>query len=98
MPFVNIRITKENGEPTLKQKQELIEGVTDLLAKVLNKNKASTVVIIDEIEMDNYGLGGKTITEVRKEQKKSQFSLQLVIKAYLLLPIFCFKFKAELYS
>ncbi|BDL72528.1 2-hydroxymuconate tautomerase family protein [Campylobacter jejuni] len=70
MPFVNIRITKENGEPTLKQKQELIEGVTDLLAKVLNKNKASTVVIIDEIEMDNYGLGGKTITEVRKEQKK----------------------------
>ncbi|AVS38337.1 4-oxalocrotonate tautomerase family protein [Campylobacter coli] len=71
MPFVNIRITKENGEPTLKQKQELIEGVTDLLAKVLNKNKASTVVIIDEIEMDNYGLGGKTITEVRKEQKKS---------------------------
>ncbi|EAJ7825572.1 TPA: 2-hydroxymuconate tautomerase family protein [Campylobacter coli] len=71
MPFVNIRITKENGEPTLKQKQELIEGVTDLLAKVLNKNKASTVVIIDEIEMDNYGLGGKTITEIRKEQKKS---------------------------
>ncbi|HED6178565.1 TPA: 4-oxalocrotonate tautomerase family protein [Campylobacter coli] len=71
MPFVNIRITKENGEPTLKQKQELIEGVTDLLAKVLNKNKASTVVIIDEIEMDNYSLGGKTITEVRKEQKKS---------------------------
>ncbi|RTI71497.1 2-hydroxymuconate tautomerase family protein [Campylobacter jejuni] len=70
MPFVNIRITKENGKPTLKQKQELIEGVTDLLAKVLNKNKASTVVIIDEIEMDNYGLGGKTITEVRKEQKK----------------------------
>ncbi|KQI26787.1 tautomerase [Campylobacter coli CVM 41904] len=65
------RITKENGVPTLKQKQELIEGVTDLLAKVLNKNKASTVVIIDEIEMDNYGLGGKTITEVRKEQKKS---------------------------
>lgn len=71
MPFVNIRITKENSEPTLKQKQELIEGVTDLLAKVLNKNKASTVVIIDEIEMDSYGLGGKTITEVRKEQKKS---------------------------
>ena len=70
MPFVNIRITKENGEPTFTQKQELISGVTDLLAKVLHKNKASTVVIIDEIEMDNYGLGGKTITEVRKEQKK----------------------------
>ncbi|HED6196490.1 TPA: 4-oxalocrotonate tautomerase family protein [Campylobacter coli] len=68
MPFVNIRITKENGEPTSEQKQELIAGVTDLLAKVLNKNKASTVVIIDEIDTDNYGLSGKSITQVRKEK------------------------------
>ncbi|RTJ37979.1 2-hydroxymuconate tautomerase family protein [Campylobacter jejuni] len=71
MPFVNIRITKENGEPTTEQKQELIAGVTDLLAKVLNKNKASTVVIIDEIDTDNYGLGGKSITQARKEKKTS---------------------------
>ncbi len=34
---------------------------------MLNKNKASTVVIIDEIDTDNYGLGGKSITEVRKQ-------------------------------
>ncbi|EAC1595000.1 4-oxalocrotonate tautomerase family protein [Campylobacter coli] len=68
MPFVNIRITKENGEPTSEQKQELIAGATDLLARVLNKNKASTVVIIDEIDTDNYGLGGKSITRVRKEK------------------------------
>ncbi|EAK5229213.1 4-oxalocrotonate tautomerase family protein [Campylobacter jejuni] len=68
MPFVNIRITKENGEPTTEQKQELIAGVTDLLAKVLNKNKASTVVIIDEIDTDNYGLGGKSITQARQEK------------------------------
>lgn len=70
MPFINIRITRENGEPTIEQKQELIAGITDLVAKVLNKNKSSTVVIIDEIETDNYGLGGKSITEVRNEQKK----------------------------
>lgn len=68
MPFVNIRITKENGEPTAEQKQQLIAGVTELLAKVLNKNKASTVVIIDEIQTDNYGLGGKSITEVREQK------------------------------
>ncbi|EAH5447989.1 TPA_asm: tautomerase [Campylobacter jejuni] len=68
MPFVNIRITKENGEPTTEQKQELIAGVTDLLAKVLNKNKNSTVVIIDEIDTDNYGLGGKSITQARQEK------------------------------
>ena len=72
MPFVNIRITKENGEPTTEQKRELIEGVTDLLAKVLNKNKATTVVIIDEISTDDYGLGGKSITEVRKATKQAK--------------------------
>lgn len=68
MPFVNIRVTKENGEPTKEQKARLIEGVTDLLAEVLGKNKSSTVVIIDEIHTDDYGLGGKSITQVRKEQ------------------------------
>ena len=67
MPFVNIRITKENGTPTKAQKRELIAGVTDLLAKVLGKNKATTVVIIDEIDTDNYGLGGDSITEARKK-------------------------------
>lgn len=37
MPFVNIRITRENGEPTKEQKEELIEGVTELLARVLGR-------------------------------------------------------------
>lgn len=69
MPFVNMRITKENGQPTTEQKKELIEGVTDLLVKVLNKDRASVIVIIDEIDTDNYGRNGKTITEIRKEQK-----------------------------
>ncbi len=67
MPFANVRITKEQGCPTTEQKKELIAGITELLSKVLNKNKASTVVIIDEIDTDNYGLGGKSITEVRKQ-------------------------------
>ncbi|EQL47268.1 2-hydroxymuconate tautomerase family protein [Helicobacter pylori] len=67
MPFVNVRITKEQGCPTTEQKKELIAGITELLSKVLNKNKASTVVIIDEIDTDNYGLGGKSITEMRKQ-------------------------------
>ena len=76
MPFVNIRITKEKGEPTREQKARLIEGVTDLLAQVLGKNKPSTVVIIDEIHTDDYGLGGKPITQVRKEQAKAQSKSQ----------------------
>ena len=69
MPFVNIKLTGDSEAPTAEQKAELIAGVTELLARVLNKNPASTVVIIDEVPMDNYGLGGKTIREVRKSQQ-----------------------------
>lgn len=69
MPFVNIRITKE-GNVTKEQKLALIEGTTNLLHEVLGKNKASTVVIIDEVDTDNYGLGGDSITNIRKKGKK----------------------------
>ncbi|MFC3847097.1 2-hydroxymuconate tautomerase family protein [Helicobacter baculiformis] len=65
MPFVNIKITKEDG-PTKEQKEALIAEVTEVLVRVLHKNRASTVVIIDEIDTDNYGLGGQSITQVRK--------------------------------
>lgn len=70
MPFVNIKITRENGEPTQTQKQQLISGVTELLSKVLNKNPQTTVVVIDEVETDNWGIGAESITERRKRQKK----------------------------
>lgn len=65
MPFVNIRITKEGA--TAEQKQKLIEGVTDLLHDVLGKNKKTTFVIIDEVETDNWGIGGESVTELRKK-------------------------------
>ena len=71
MPFVNIRITKE-GHVRKKKKAQLIQGVTKLLAETLGKNPASIVVIIDEIDTDNYGLGGASITTVRKRAKKEQ--------------------------
>ena len=67
MPFVNIKITKEEGKVvSVEQKKALIDGDSNLLVDVLGKNKASIVVIIDEIDPDNYGLGGKTITQVRR--------------------------------
>lgn len=67
MPFINIKITKEEGKIVrVEQKKALIDGVSNLLVDVLGKNKASIVVIIDEIDPDNYGLGGKTITQVRR--------------------------------
>ncbi|MFH2132135.1 MAG: 4-oxalocrotonate tautomerase family protein [bacterium] len=60
MPFVNIKITREGA--TAAQKAELIKGTTDLLAKVLGKNPATTFVVIEEIETDNWGVGGESIT------------------------------------
>lgn len=64
MPYVNIRITDEGV--TREQKAELIVGVTDLLHRVLAKNPATTVVVIDEVPTDNWGIGGEQVTERRK--------------------------------
>jgi 4-oxalocrotonate tautomerase len=64
MPYVNIKITKEGA--TQEQKQQLIEGATQLLVDVLGKNPASLVVVIDEVETDNWGIAGKSVTELRK--------------------------------
>ncbi|MDO5674454.1 MAG: 4-oxalocrotonate tautomerase family protein [bacterium] len=65
MPYVNIRITDEGV--TASQKAELIAGVTDLLQRVLKKNPATTVVVIDEIATDNWGINGEQVTTLRKK-------------------------------
>lgn len=67
MPYVNIKITDEGVTP--EQKKQLIEGATQLLVDVLNKNPATTVVVIDEVNTDNWGVGGEVITERRKQGK-----------------------------
>ncbi|KAA3668881.1 4-oxalocrotonate tautomerase family protein [Pectobacterium carotovorum] len=68
MPYVNIKITNEGV--TAEQKRQLIEGVTQLLVDVLNKNPKTTVVVIDEVETDNWGIGGVPVTELRKASKQ----------------------------
>jgi 4-oxalocrotonate tautomerase len=64
MPYVNIKITREGA--TAQQKAELIRGVTDLLRDKLGKNPATTVVVIDEVETDNWGIGGESVTVRRR--------------------------------
>jgi 4-oxalocrotonate tautomerase len=66
MPYVNIKITREGATPD--QKAELIAGVTDLLQRILGKNPATTVVTIDEVDLDNWGIGGLPVTEFRAAQ------------------------------
>ncbi|CAG7619454.1 putative tautomerase [Paenibacillus solanacearum] len=67
MPYVNIKVTKEQEPITPEQKQRLIQGVTDLLKEVLGRGPKTTVVVIDEIDMDNYGIGGETVA-VRRQR------------------------------
>lgn len=69
MPYVNIKITKESNV-TKEQKAALIKGATDLLVNVLHKNPASTVVVIDEVDLDNWGLGGDPILVAREKNQK----------------------------
>jgi 4-oxalocrotonate tautomerase len=64
MPFVNIKITNEGVTP--EKKEQLIAGATQLLVDVLGKNPKTTVVIIDEVDTDNWGLGGESVTTRRR--------------------------------
>ncbi len=65
MPYVNIKITREGA--TTGQKAELIAGVTRLLQETLGKNPQTTVVVIDEVDTDNWGIGGESVTVRRKK-------------------------------
>ncbi|RDL52495.1 putative tautomerase [Ensifer sp. M14] len=67
MPYVNIKITREGATP--EQKAALIKGVTDLLVTVLDKNPATTFVVIDEVAFEDWGVGGLPVEEYRKRVK-----------------------------
>jgi 4-oxalocrotonate tautomerase len=70
MPYVNVKVTKDGV--TREQKEEIIRGVTNLLRDILGKNPQTTVVVIDEVETDNWGIGGETVTIRRGREKKPQ--------------------------
>ncbi|WP_120498954.1 4-oxalocrotonate tautomerase family protein [Roseovarius sp. EL26] len=65
MPYVNIKVTRE--DVTTDQKAELISGVTDLLVRVLDKSPATTFVVIDEIALEDWGVGGLPVEQYRRE-------------------------------
>lgn len=66
MPYVNIRITREGA--TAAQKAELIRGATELLVRVLDKNPATTFVIVDEVDTDDWGVAGQTVSSLRRQE------------------------------
>jgi 4-oxalocrotonate tautomerase len=66
MPYVNIKITRDGV--TKEQKEMLIQETTEMLARILNKNPQTTHVVIDEIDTDNWGFGGKSVTAHRQRE------------------------------
>lgn len=70
MPYVNIKVTREGV--TKEQKEQLISGVTQLLVDVLGKNPKTTFVVIDEVETDNWGIAGQSVTHLRNLANKPE--------------------------
>jgi len=68
MPYVNIKITREGA--TAEQKTQLIQGVTKMLQDILGKNPQTTCVVIEEVDTDNWGIGGESITMRRKRERQ----------------------------
>jgi 4-oxalocrotonate tautomerase len=67
MPYVNIKITRDGA--TAEQKARLVKEVTDLLVKLLDKDPAKTVVLIDEVDPENWGMGGETVAARRARSR-----------------------------
>jgi len=70
MPYVNIKVTREGTAPgatttTPEQKKALIKGVSDLLYEVMGKPQNTTFVVIDEVDLENWGVGGLNVQDYR---------------------------------
>ena len=73
MPIVTIKVTREGSGPgrdsvTPEEKAALIAGVSQLLLDVLHKPLDSTFVVIEEVELENWGWGGLPVPEFRKRR------------------------------
>lgn len=73
MPYVNIKVTREGGPdgngPSAEEKAQIVKGVTDLLSRVLGKSPATTFVVIDEVELANWGIGGLPVLDFREQTR-----------------------------
>ena len=65
MPYVNVRITKDGV--TAQQKAQIVAEITGTLQRVLGKRPDHTHIVIDEIELENWGFSGMLTSEYRKQ-------------------------------
>ena len=64
MPYINLKILKG---ATQEQKEKLFRGVAEVVSEVLGKDPKATYMVIDEVETDNWGIGGESMTQRRKK-------------------------------
>ncbi|WP_321314769.1 4-oxalocrotonate tautomerase family protein [Halarcobacter sp.] len=69
MPIINVKMTHEDGGATKEQKELLAKELTEAFVKIFNRGEKTCVVTIDEVPMDNYAIGGETITNIRNKKK-----------------------------
>ncbi|SFD48057.1 tautomerase family protein [Flavobacterium phragmitis] len=65
MPYIKIELTREGV--TREQKQQLIFGITELITEVLDKDPNLTHVVIQEIELDDWGFAGEQVSVLREK-------------------------------
>ena len=73
MPIVTIQVTREGSAPgrdsvTAEEKAALIAGASQLLLDVLHKPLEATFVVIEEVELENWGWGGLPVPEYRRRR------------------------------
>jgi 4-oxalocrotonate tautomerase len=66
MPYINVRILKDGV--TKEQKAQVIKEITETMVRVLNKDPQKTHVVIDEVDLDNWGFAGLPTSEWRKKK------------------------------
>ena len=76
MPIVTIQVTREGSAPgrsavTAEEKAALIKGASELLRDVLHKPLEATFVVIEEVDLDNWGWGGLPVREYRRQRAAS---------------------------
>ena len=68
MPFVNIKVAAP--EPTKEQKKQIIAEITDTLARVLGKDPAAILIMIETLGMDSIGKSGLSLEEIKQNTEK----------------------------
>lgn len=65
MPYVNVRVTKDGV--TKEQKARIVAEITATLGNVLGKRPEHTHVVIDEVDMDNWGFAGMLTSDLKAQ-------------------------------